>query len=748
MRYSSALLLLTSLSVVVCTGYLPGATPAEAVQAVTPDICVAVGGMDTNPGTEAAPLATVGAARDAVRKKIAAGQNKDILVQIRGGTYQVTEPTTFGPEDSGTVKFSITYAAAPGEKVVLSGGRRITGWKRLTAGRAVSELWTAEIPDVKAGTWYFRQLFVNGNRAHRARTPNIDEKNAWWTIKSSNSSKDKPAPPDVPVVLSLSGRLTDYSNPADVEFVYTCNNDMGRKRLASVSVADQTITLATPNRWNPQVFKFDWHLSIPTPGGSGQTMNRGYLENAPEMLDQPGEFYLDRKAGVLSYWPRPGEDLAKAEVIAPMAPNTLLAFIGTPDRPIRNVHVRGVRCEYVEWSPPEWGYMGLFCCNLAIHREPDPGHRFIDAAVEYTHARSCSFRDGGVAHVGAMGICLRDGTSDIAVEGNEICDLGGGGVGLGGCNVAAGYTKAAPTPQPGEYRGYRVVNNHVHHCGSDYYGAVGIALFLAQDSVIANNLIHDTAYFGLCMAGDQDPQASFARNNIIERNHVYKAMKVTVDGAGMYITMGFADRGGMIRDNLVHDIVGLGPCGGLYIDTNNRGCTYENNVVYGVPSGRAFIESFSDVRKNSWRDNLMQNGTALPKEFIEALKAYTGLVKPEPESCVRYSVGDSAAPATWSALQYNIAKGDRGVVQIVVPEGYKGGKVALKLQGVEGAASYELSAYASPGKTPMIGGAERVDLASLGLAGKVPGQELLGAGLAVDLGAGPRVMWIAYQKVK
>ena len=105
-----------------------------------------------------------------------------------------------------------------------------------------------------------------------------------------------------------------------------------------------------------------------------------------------------------------------------------------------------------------------------------------------------------------MGLCLRKGTASIAVEGNEIHDLGGGGIGAGYPNVAAGYLEAAPPPEPGEYRDYRIANNYIHHCGTDYYGAVGILLFASQDSVVAHNLIHDTAYFGIGVAGSQDPK--------------------------------------------------------------------------------------------------------------------------------------------------------------------------------------------------------------------------------------------------
>src|SRR4029077_9839461 len=140
---------------------------------------IATNGKDSNPGTASAPFATLAKARDAVRKKVASGLTGNVLVLMRGGTYQQTETITFGPEDSGTDKFSINYAASPGEKVLLTGGRKLTGWKK-----GSGPIWTTTVPGATAGGWYFRQLFVNGKRAVRARTPNADDKTPWWIIKT------------------------------------------------------------------------------------------------------------------------------------------------------------------------------------------------------------------------------------------------------------------------------------------------------------------------------------------------------------------------------------------------------------------------------------------------------------------------------------------------------------------------------------------------------------------------------------
>ena len=137
------------------------------------DFFVATDGDDGNCGSADKPFATVARARDAVREKIAAGLDKDVLVLIRGGTYPIDRTIAFGPEDSGTAEHSVTYAAAPQErdKVLITGGRRITGW---TACDGPGCYWQTHVPEVQAGQWWFRQLWADGLRCRRGRYPQHD----------------------------------------------------------------------------------------------------------------------------------------------------------------------------------------------------------------------------------------------------------------------------------------------------------------------------------------------------------------------------------------------------------------------------------------------------------------------------------------------------------------------------------------------------------------------------------------------
>src|SRR5262245_61576253 len=109
-----------------------------------------------NPAKTDGPFATLERARDAVRdlkRRQDGALRQPVTVRVRGGTYRLAEPLLLTPEDSGTADCPITYEAHTQETPVFSGGRHITGWKE--AQVEGKPLWVAELPDVRAGKWYF-----------------------------------------------------------------------------------------------------------------------------------------------------------------------------------------------------------------------------------------------------------------------------------------------------------------------------------------------------------------------------------------------------------------------------------------------------------------------------------------------------------------------------------------------------------------------------------------------------------------
>ncbi|MFO1521400.1 MAG: hypothetical protein U1G05_05025 [Kiritimatiellia bacterium] len=103
------------------------------------------------------------AARDAARRL-----PKPVRIIVADGRYELPAALELTAEDSG-----VAWEAAPGAKPVFSGGRKIAGWKDAGSG-----LWRSDLPEVREGKWYFEQLWVNGVRATRARSPNTGFFNA------------------------------------------------------------------------------------------------------------------------------------------------------------------------------------------------------------------------------------------------------------------------------------------------------------------------------------------------------------------------------------------------------------------------------------------------------------------------------------------------------------------------------------------------------------------------------------------
>ena len=250
------------------------------------------------------PLATLAGAREAIRKlKTPAALAEPVRVVVAQGVYTLTEPLVLTPDDSGSPTCPISYEAAPGAKPCFTGGRRIGGFTKAENG-----MWTARVPEVAAGQWYFEQLWVNGRRAVRARSPN---KFYYYVLAKVNRGTDpgtgqaadltnrafRARPEDIAALRAVAPKQF-----SDVTLVTYHSWETSRSRLAGVDLASGTVVATAGVPWG---FAY-WGANC-----------RYHLENFRAALDEPGEWFLDRD-GTLSYLPRPDEDLTTATVIAPV----------------------------------------------------------------------------------------------------------------------------------------------------------------------------------------------------------------------------------------------------------------------------------------------------------------------------------------------------------------------------------------------------------------------------------------------
>ncbi|MDR2850186.1 MAG: right-handed parallel beta-helix repeat-containing protein [Verrucomicrobiota bacterium] len=553
---SSALLLLTG-----C------ATPMHTVF-VAPD------GSDANPGSKAAPFATLPRAMAAVRD----ARSGDLppapaTVYLRGGTYALREPLVFTPADSGTAAAPVTIAAYPGEKPVLSGGERLTGaWTRTTG----KPFWQLDVPRARDGGWVFHALFVNGQSRERARTPN-------WGEKVFRADGREPGGDPRQALRYFAGDVDPaWSNPTDIDVVLLCSWTPTIHRIQEI-VPERRAVRFFSSHTRPVDF---WERNF-----------RYYLSNVFEALDQPGEWYLNRHTGTLYYYPLPGEDLAAAEVIAPVVRSRLVSFESAPaeGRTIEHLHFRGLAFRHIDGDMDK---------HNGAYRQ---GHMYLTAAVAAKGLRHASFERCEFSQLGEYALELADGCRDVAVRQCHFWDIGAGALQLGVTDLPtlrSGEKLQRPEdPNPLRVDGLTIDNNLIHRLGTIWHGCYGIVNRFASNTRITHNDISDIHWNAIGLDARWDWKGEdYSHGNVVAYNHLHDlGLRYHTDTAGIYQ---FGPLDTHIHHNRIHDTAAYGGnCGyaGIYLDEQSRGAVVENNLVYNVDWYAYFQHKGTD---NLFRNNI------------------------------------------------------------------------------------------------------------------------------------------------
>jgi len=545
------------------------------------------------------PFATLAHARDAVRTLKAAGTHTGpIVVMVRGGTYYLREPMSLGPDDSGTAEQPIIYCVYPGEEVTLSGGRPIAGWRK-----GDGDLWVADVPDVKAGDWYFRQLFVGGERQIRARTPDFDPddpiQGGWAFITKPTITGRK------------TGRLgkTRGSHPRDK--LYFKPGDFADWPRSP----EPEIHIFPAWGWVNAILSvkeidLDGRVVHVTNANCSQELrpgNRYFVENVFEALDTPGEWFLDRAEGRLYYWPRTRR-FPRQEAVAPRLDRIIeIAGQKAPDETEElNVGGKTVRVagKQVETRFAEHIVIrGFTFRHTAYSLEMPSVYSPDDGTVHLRWARHCVVEGCRFLGVGGYGVRLSDESSHNHILGNTVEEAGQGGVLLVAPDTAT---------QP---RDNTIAGNHIHHCGRIWKHVAGVYVTTGGGNRIAHNTITDVPRYGISLKTFAPGRAS--HNNVIEWNRLERTNLETND-TGAIETLGRdrEDSGNIIRYNLMLDSVGLKTTEageflspyytrGTYLDDYSSGTTCVGNIVARTYRGAIHVHL---GRNNVFENNILVDG--------------------------------------------------------------------------------------------------------------------------------------------
>ena len=524
------------------------------------EIWISPKGSDFNDGTRQSPKATLTSALRQAREWRRTEDNRiqgGITIYMEGGTYAFYEPVFIRPEDSGTKESPTTIRSVGDEKVILSGGISINGWKKQ------GKVWVADVPVFNGRPLDFRQLWVNGKKAVRARdVEDFEKMNRICSVDEKNEILYVPA-------VSIC-RLIDNKGNLKAKYAEMVLHQMwcvANLRIRSVEVQGDSAAIRFHQPESRIQFEHPWPRPMVTTNGHNSAF---YLTNARELQDVPGEWYHDIDARKVYYYPREGEKMQEAEVIVP-AVETLVRVEGTLDRPVCHIRFEKITFSYTTWMrPSEKGHVplqaGMYLTD-GYRIDPKMQRNYLNhpldnqgwlgrpaAAVRVVAARQIDFERCRFEHLGSTGLDYEEAVQGGVVRGCLFRDIAGNGLLVGSFSPAAHETHLPYDPADRrEVCTQQQINNcYFTEIGNEDWGCLAIAAGYVGDVNIEHNEISEVPYSGISLGWGWTQTVNCMRNNRVHANLIHHYAKHMYDVAGIY-TLGSQPKS-YVTENCVHSI--------------------------------------------------------------------------------------------------------------------------------------------------------------------------------------------------
>jgi hypothetical protein len=581
----------------------------SVVSASAAEIWVSTTGKDTNLGTKESPLATV---HMAIRKARELRRLKDpsikegIHIIVQNGIYYLNEPLFIRPEDSGTPESRTTIEADANARPIISGGFEIKNWKKgaIINGVKKANIWVADAPQKAGEIINYRQLWVNGKKAVRAKSTSgnqMDRILSWdaatetcWIPFKDKSIKYKPG---------MEMFIIQWWSTANLRI----KNIEVQKDSARLSFEQPESRIQSEHPW-------------PAPWISKNNGNSAFfLNNGISMLNEAGEWYLDKKNAKIYYIPRAGEDLSSAKVTVPILEN-LVEMKGTIDSPVHHFNFKGISFQYSNWlRPSQQGHVplqaGMYLLDAYKLKIPGtPNQANLEnqgwvgrprAAVELNYAHNNQFESCRFEHLSSTGLDLNKCTNHNTIKGNLFKDIGGNAI-----NVGVFSEEAFEAHLPLVIKDEReicsdeiIADNLITNVANEDWGCLGIAAGFVRNLTIEHNEISDVAYSGISMGWGWTHTKNVMENNKILANKIHHYAKHLHDVSGIYTLS--SQPNSQIEENYI-DKVYNSPYAHdpflwlyLYTDEGSEGFTIKNNWI----AEKKILKNHNGPKGNIWEHN-------------------------------------------------------------------------------------------------------------------------------------------------
>lgn len=509
-------------------------------------------------------FASLGQAKEYIRG-INSNMTKDIIVNIASGEYPVAETICFSEEDSATNGHKIIYRGVGTTPAVISGGKRITGWR---VHDKAKNIYAASAQGIDA-----RAFFVNDICAVRARSAD------WFLNDQMSFTEDKSG------FVTTYTDIANWKNQTEIELVFSNFWAMPRVFVNSITL-DNGKAYIKPNGLMAKINSFNFATAIKT--------NPLYIENAYELLDEKGEFYIDKSADTIYYIPRDGEDMQTVSAVLPTVESVIDIKSKSADSKVNGIVFENLSFKHSDWKfvsrtrgiydrqaniPMRW-----FADNFTTGEFTNPG------LVNVQYAENCKFEGCEFSLSAAAGLKYSNGVQNSPIVGNYVHDVYASGISVGEVNESSYFS--APGDKQEYTLGNHILNNYVTRVSKVYEGSCGIFLGYIQDTQIEHNEVSDVPYSAFSTGWGwaawasnskyaNDTQGTVLRNISIKKNYIHDIGNGSmVDGGAIYM---LGASGGSLSamnecsENYIRNIGKLATA--LYPDEGSTYWFFEKNVI-------------------------------------------------------------------------------------------------------------------------------------------------------------------------